>query len=90
MARGSFINVISSLAGAVEWLAIGHFRPRSASIRQGDILRVTTALYSPGIFPLGGVAAAERQRWSEVLDRKSVFDLLNKDVRPRLRLDKIT
>lgn len=35
------------------------------------------------------MAAADRQRWSEVSDRKSVLDLLNMEVRPRFRLERM-
>lgn len=35
------------------------------------------------------MAAADRQRWSEVSDRKSVLDLLNMEVRPRFLLERM-
>ncbi len=54
-----------------------------------DILLVMTVRTSPGIRPLGGVAAAVRHKWSYVSEMKSVFDLLNIDARPLFRFERI-
>ena len=61
--RGSFIRVGSSFAGAVtcQHLVFG-LMDNETRLMDADILRVMIALTSPGIRPLGGVAAAVRQR----------------------------
>ena len=54
-----------------------------AGVRPGIVLD------SPGKRVFGGVAEAERQRWSEVSERKEVFDFEKSDVRPLLRLERM-
>lgn len=44
---------------------------------------------SPAVRLVGVGAAADRHKWSDVSDKNVVLDLLNKDVRPRLRLDRM-
>lgn len=92
-ARGSFINVGSNFAGTA---AGQHFKLQGRcangpqwSTYGADILLVMIVRTSPGIRPLGGVAAAVRHRWSYVSRRKSVFDLLNIDARPLFRFERI-
>ena len=52
-------------------------------------MRPVTVRDSAGKRVLVGVAEAERHRWSEVSDKKEVFDFENKDVRPLLRFERM-
>ena len=88
--RGSFIKVGSSFAGAEsDQQAAFEDSYVNQGLMRNDLLLVMIALTSPIIRPLGGVAAAVLQRWSYVSERKSVFDLLNIDARPRFLFERI-
>lgn len=54
-----------------------------------DGVRPDEGRASPGRRLEGSVAAAERQRWSDVSERKDVLDFEKSDVRPLLRFDKM-
>lgn len=52
-------------------------------------MRPETVFASPGNRLFGGVADADRQRWSDVSFKKEVFDFEKNEVRPLFRFDKM-
>lgn len=86
LATGFLFVFAAGCSLGAPWMARGSFMKAGSSF--AGVLP-EAVLESPGKRVFGGVAEADRQRWSDVSVRNEVFDFENSDVRPLFRLERM-